>query len=642
MHLRRAQAGTAHRHRGRRALGGGGRGAVVADLTLVARAPGPGGPRRAVAREALIRGAGLVAGPVEALADSHVGSIRSSPGGRAPWCFVGATTWDPLLVEQPAPLRRDAGPRRARAAHLLRSRTSSGPERTSTRPLAAHLSLGPAQVQRAVPPRLAAFPDPADPRPATYGSASGRRTPPAWSAWPAGSRRVTWGRPGPGPVVRRALGSSPPARTVTRCSWTGGCDGAGPRPRRCRRCSPATPGQGETMSAGVIAADLGLDLYATVNLATVGRQNLSGRPRRTWAHLRRARRRQHRAVLRRGRRDLRQAQRYVTPDRYANIRRLPPPAAPGPSTVSRSSPPTCGPTSTRRSRRLDTIVDFPAPDPRPPRGACGDGASTRRSPWRRTSATFCARSFELAGGNIRSAADGGVPGSPGARRSMAHVIAAVAGVPQSSAAGPGRVRPLPPAADGLTDWRARARALPFGHPRVHGRGHTPPRQIAMAGRCREHTRLGRSRACASTSSTRRKPSAQGVPAGRPGHRAAGTRTAEGRPTSWGMLGSRTSSEAAGGRARLVAGRRGPSPVHGVIQLGRTPREWTSRADMEGRLGRLRRRAGATRPAGRSRPGGERARLHGRLRRRLPARPHDPGPTPAARCWHGTTHVVQRS
>ena len=57
------------------------------------------------------------------------------------------------------------------------------------------------------------------------------------------------------------------------------------------------------------------------------------------------------------------------------------------------------------TRRLDAIIDFPAPDARPARGRCGDSASGRRcrSPTTSTS-RFCAESFELAGGNIRSAA----------------------------------------------------------------------------------------------------------------------------------------------------------------------------------------------------------------------------------------------
>ena len=58
------------------------------------------------------------------------------------------------------------------------------------------------------------------------------------------------------------------------------------------------------------------------------------------------------------------------------------------------------------TRRLDAIIDFPAPTPDLRRGPVAAVPRRRRCRWPTTStSTFCAESFELAGGNIRSAAD---------------------------------------------------------------------------------------------------------------------------------------------------------------------------------------------------------------------------------------------
>ena len=58
------------------------------------------------------------------------------------------------------------------------------------------------------------------------------------------------------------------------------------------------------------------------------------------------------------------------------------------------------------TRRLDVIVDFPLPDAGPAPTRCGTAASA--PPCRRgddVDLDFCAESFELAGGDIRSAVD---------------------------------------------------------------------------------------------------------------------------------------------------------------------------------------------------------------------------------------------
>lgn len=187
-------------------------------------------------------------------------------------------------------------------------------------------------------------------------------------------------------------------------------------------------GTGKTMSAEVIAGELGLDLY-TVNLATVVDKYV-GRPRRPGTDLLRGRRGQRGPAVRRGRRDLRQAQRVRDAhDRYANIesayllQRME--TFDGLAILATNLRSNIDDAFTHR---LDMIIDFPAPDER-----------SRLSIWQHClrppvpvedglDLEFCARSFTMSGGNIRSAATTAGYLAAGADKSigMAELIAAIA------------------------------------------------------------------------------------------------------------------------------------------------------------------------------------------------------------------------
>lgn len=431
VHLRERETGTAAAT-AVAALRSSGRDAVVADLALLARAPDPELLVRAVAREALIRGAGLVAGPVEALAESHVESVQVLSGWPCPVVFIGVATWDPLWSTSPL-LSVEVSVLGARERlTLLRSHLEQAGADVDPDSLAAHLSLGPAQVQRAVHAAGAA---------AALGTGrisagdlrSGIRAQNAAGLERLARRiepEVTWDDLVLAPHVRRAL-EELTARARHRdqvlVDWR--MRRGGGRGRGVSALFAGDSGTGKTMSAEVIAADLGLDLY-TVNLATVVDKYVG----ETEKNLERifAEAGGVNAVLFFDEADAifgKRSEVRDAHDRYANIesayllQRLE--TFDGLAVLATNLRSNIDEAFTRR---LDAIVDFPAPT-----------ADLRAALWRQclgpplplaedVDVTFCAESFELAGGNIRSAATTAAYLAAEARGpvTMAHVIAAVA------------------------------------------------------------------------------------------------------------------------------------------------------------------------------------------------------------------------
>ena len=80
------------------ALAEAGIGALVVDLARFTRLPEPHAIARLAVREALLRGVGLVAGPVEQLADTHPDVIRWLTESGVTLLLFGAATWDPQWV----------------------------------------------------------------------------------------------------------------------------------------------------------------------------------------------------------------------------------------------------------------------------------------------------------------------------------------------------------------------------------------------------------------------------------------------------------------------------------------------------------------------------------------------------------------
>jgi len=398
------------------ALAAAGRGAVVVDLERLATMPDPRTVVALAVREALLRGAGLVAEPVEALAPDRVDVVRWLTGrgvtgmtaaGTAQLILVGRSTWDPQWSVA-SPLALDAP---ALTVHdrlrLWEVELDGHATDLDAAGLAGHLALGPGQVRRAVEAARVS----AQLRDGVISSDDVRRGVRAQNA--AGLERlarriepeVTWDDLVLAPSVRRGLedlSDRARNRDLVLSEWR--MRRGGGRGRGVTALFAGDSGTGKTMSAEVIASDLRLDLY-TVNLATVVDKYIG----ETEKNLERifAEAGGVNAVLFFDeadaifgkRSDVRDAH-----DRYANIesayllQRLE--TFDGLAVLATNLRANIDEAFTRR---LDAIVDFPAPTP-----------ELRRSLWVRCLAPplpladdidldFLASAFELAGGNIRSA-----------------------------------------------------------------------------------------------------------------------------------------------------------------------------------------------------------------------------------------------
>lgn len=404
LHLREHTSGTGVSV-GAAALEQVGLGAVAVDLRAVPGHPTPVELLRVACREALLRDAGLVAGPVEALAQAAPEALRLLTTADAPVILTGTDTWDPQWSSR-APLSLDVQPldpaERAAvwAEHL-------GEDLAALDGLAEHLALAPAQVARAVRTARAAA------------AADGTRLGPehlqrgvqAQNA--AGLERLTrrirpevsWEDLVVTPGVRSALAEVTARarhRHTVLTTWRmrrGGGRGVG-----ITALFAGDSGTGKTMAAEVIAHDLGLDLY-TVNLSTVVDKYIGETEKNLERIFTEAA--GVSAVLFFDEADAVFGKRSSVKDahdRYANIesayllQRLE--SFDGLAVLATNLRANIDEAFTRR---LDAIIDFPAPT-----------EVLRRELWRHCLAPplpvsdeldleFCARSFELAGGSIRSA-----------------------------------------------------------------------------------------------------------------------------------------------------------------------------------------------------------------------------------------------
>lgn len=382
-------------------------------------------------REALLLGAGVVAGPVEVLADIGTEAMHRLSSAVVPVLLVGSTTWDPQWSTE-SPLLADAPVLGGRERLALWER-ELGDHDPALDPasLAVHLALGPGQVARAVRAAEASARMSGGP----VSSDDLRRGVRAQNA--AGLERlarrivpeVHWDDLVLAPTVTRGLrevAARARHRDTVLTDWRmrrGGGRGHG-----VTALFAGDSGTGKTMSAEVIASDLGLDLY-TVNLATVVDKYIG----ETEKNLERifAEAGGVNAVLFFDeadaifgkRSDVRDAH-----DRYANIesayllQRLE--TFDGLAVLATNLRANIDDAFTRR---LDAIIDFPEPT-----------EGLRHALWQRCLAPplplgtdidydFLAASFDFAGGNIRSASTTAayLAAADDAPVSMAHLVAAV-------------------------------------------------------------------------------------------------------------------------------------------------------------------------------------------------------------------------
>ncbi len=393
------------------ALANAGMTGLAIDLDALAAMQGQRALVTVLGREAGLVGAAVVAGPVEHLAAAAPEGLRALAALPGTVILHGVGTWDPAWSPL-VPLQIDAPALGADArAALWRSALADHPETVGTARLeevTAHFVLGPAQVDRAVESAAAtarlegtAIDAPAIRRGARSQNAAGlerlaRRIEPA-VGWPdLVLPAVTGGQ-------LREVTARARHRDTVLTTWR--MRPGGGRGRGVLALFAGDSGTGKTMAAEVIAADLGLDLY-TVNLATVVDKYVG----ETEKNLERIFTEAGgvNAVLLFDEADAvfgKRSEVRDAHDRYANIesayllQRME--TFDGLAVLSTNLRSNIDEAFTRR---LDAIIDFPAPD-----------ETARLALWRRCLAEplplgedldleFCARSFTLSGGNIRSAA----------------------------------------------------------------------------------------------------------------------------------------------------------------------------------------------------------------------------------------------
>ncbi|KIF77607.1 ATPase, partial [Streptomyces sp. 150FB] len=386
-----------------------GRGVLGLDLAKLAEDPTPVEAVRALVREARLTGAGLVCAPLDALARDRPELLRLLTGAPLPTILVGRVPWDAAWSARP-PLLLHA-PRvepAVRAALWHEAYDAPVPPPLDIGTLLAPFLLTPDQVEGAA--RSAAQTARLDggalrPHHVSQGAraqnAAGldrlaRRIEPA----------VTWDDlvlPADTHAQLRELTARARFRDQVLGAW--GMRPGGGRGRGVSALFAGDSGTGKTMSAEVIAADLGLDLY-TVDLATVIDKYVG----ETEKNLERifSEAAGVNGVLLFDEADAifgKRSEVKDAHDRYANVesayllQRME--SFDGLAILATNLRANLDDAFTRR---LDLVVDFPIPD-----------ARERHVLWERClgpllpradalDLDFCAESFELAGGNIRSVA----------------------------------------------------------------------------------------------------------------------------------------------------------------------------------------------------------------------------------------------
>jgi hypothetical protein len=383
----------------------------------------------------------VVAGPVEALADVSTDSLRRLADLPVPVVLVGTATWDPswtegvpLVLDAPTLTPTDrAGVWTRELAALAAGENAEGQAPLGIDPavIPVHFTLGPGQVARAV--RSASASARLDTgrltgellrRGARAQNAAGlerlaRRVEPA----------VGWDDIVLPDHARNQLSDlAERARNRDRVLVEWRMRTGGGRGRGVTALLAGDSGTGKTMSAEVIAGALGLDLY-TVNLATVVDKYVG----ETEKNLEKifAEAGGVNAVLLFDEADAifgKRSEVRDAHDRYANIesayllQRME--TFDGLAVLATNLRANIDEAFTRR---LDMIIDFPAPD-----------EASRLTIWQRCLAPpvptepaldlpFCAKAFTLSGGNIRSAATtaGYLAASAGRPIGMAELISAI-------------------------------------------------------------------------------------------------------------------------------------------------------------------------------------------------------------------------
>jgi hypothetical protein len=278
----REKPGSSGRNLAAAGLAAAGRPVVTLDLGRLGPNEDPLAVARIAMRDARLRGAGLVAGPIEALADRAVGAVRAfaDPAAAAPDAdaelaapviLIGRRSWEPSWSRDVPVLLDVDPPTSVDRADLWRSTLNGSAGGLDPAEVTQHFRLTPEQVTRAArAARLQAVAAGTD-----LGMEhlrSGARAQNAAGLENLAKRivpRVGWDDLVlPEATLHGLQELASRARNRERVIDEWGMRPGGGRGRGITGLFAGDSGTGKTMSAEVIAGVLGLDLYS-INLATV-------------------------------------------------------------------------------------------------------------------------------------------------------------------------------------------------------------------------------------------------------------------------------------------------------------------------------------------------------------------------------------
>jgi hypothetical protein len=253
-------------------LGAVGLGVVAIDLRRLATVDSAVELSDAVVREARLRGAGLVAGPIDALADRHQLIVSALAEAACPVILVGSRSWDPawsrevpLLVDAPVPSIE------LRGALWSAALGDGGDPPDDLETDLAAFRMSPEQVVRAT--RAARQQAAAEGRPVVAADLrSGARSQNAGGLERLARRirpQVAWADlvlPDGVLIQLREIAQRARFRDVVLDRWALGRRSS--KGRGLTALFAGDSGTGKTMSAEVVAGELGLDLYV-IDLSTV-------------------------------------------------------------------------------------------------------------------------------------------------------------------------------------------------------------------------------------------------------------------------------------------------------------------------------------------------------------------------------------
>jgi hypothetical protein len=386
-----------------------GLGTVALDLAALDSADTVASVTLAALREARLRAAGLVVGPVERLAELDRTALRRLAEAGWPVVLTGTKTWDPSWSRSiPLVVELDPPPHDARAQMWRDALGKQLPKRLDAAAATEPFRLGPEQVERAA--RAAVLSAALDDRPLDAGDLqAGARSQNAAGLERLARRirpRVAWhDLILPERTARhvREIAERAAHREQVLEKWQMG--GKRPGDRGIVALFSGESGTGKTMAAEVLAGALGLDLY-TIDLATVVDKYIG----ETEKNLDRifVEADSVNAVLFFDEADAifgKRSEVKDAHDRYANVetayllQRLE--TFDGIAILATNLKANI---DEAFARRLDAVVDFPMPDVEHRRKLWDHclRPGVPRAP--KLDLDFCARSFELSGGNIKNIA----------------------------------------------------------------------------------------------------------------------------------------------------------------------------------------------------------------------------------------------